>query len=408
MDLLEFIVEHTRLIAHAKELSDSLSARFAESANVYLNEADAGITNQGQDWPLISVSYDKSKILACTDVPPSRDFLLLYEFNEEKHRIMREVCYLFGLPPEQGWKAVQERGVTGVEVLYPPTLDTQVERFLSLDETRQALEAEDRGSQTLRHTVFLLHLKARRDGFRAVLERPSGVKRARVEPAGGATPGTALLATIPSDLEQAAELAKLWLPLRPEDIDHGVTFLCERTEEARQIADRAAAPGAIKCPHCRQEFPGTALTAQILQGESLVQGFSTAVGLSRLTEAWPYVCPRCVARLDVGQLAPGESYISKPLCFVASAVFSPASSEVAVLQGFRDQCLLKSAVGRLFVRSYYRCGPWLAAIVSRSSLLRRATRRALGALVRCWAGSRLPPAVPHRHTSTRISSKWRS
>lgn len=60
-------------------------------------------------------------------------------------------------------------------------------------------------------------------------------------------------------------------------------------------------------------------------------------------------------------------------CFIATAasgnVFAP---EVIVLSAFRDDVLLRTRIGRAFVRFYYAVSPPIAALIARSSALRRA------------------------------------
>lgn len=54
-------------------------------------------------------------------------------------------------------------------------------------------------------------------------------------------------------------------------------------------------------------------------------------------------------------------------CFVATAVYgSYDHPAVLVLRAFRDRGLMPFVWGRLFVRTYYSVGPWLAAVVRRS------------------------------------------
>lgn len=55
------------------------------------------------------------------------------------------------------------------------------------------------------------------------------------------------------------------------------------------------------------------------------------------------------------------------LCFVATAAFgSPTNEEVQTLRRFRDEVLERSALGRCFIRSYYRVSPPLANLIAGS------------------------------------------
>jgi hypothetical protein len=83
--------------------------------------------------------------------------------------------------------------------------------------------------------------------------------------------------------------------------------------------------------------------------------------------------------LRVGEKLRKEQNTRKPPeggCFVATAAFGDYNSpEVVFLSAFRDRVLNHSLFGRAFVRSYYKISPPLAAIIARSSLLRRLVRR---------------------------------
>jgi hypothetical protein len=69
-------------------------------------------------------------------------------------------------------------------------------------------------------------------------------------------------------------------------------------------------------------------------------------------------------------------------CFIATVAFdSGLASEVVALRRFRDRSLMTSSLGRGLVRSYYFISPPLAAILSKSPLLKAVTRRVLRFLV---------------------------
>lgn len=56
-------------------------------------------------------------------------------------------------------------------------------------------------------------------------------------------------------------------------------------------------------------------------------------------------------------------------CFIAHAVFAVGDVELLWLRHLRDNILQKSAVGRLFIKWYYRRGPWLAKMVVKAALV---------------------------------------
>ena len=67
--------------------------------------------------------------------------------------------------------------------------------------------------------------------------------------------------------------------------------------------------------------------------------------------------------------------VKQSACFVATATMgSEDDPKVQVLRAFRDEYLVRQRMGRAFIISYYRCGPILAQIIRRSSLLRRLAR----------------------------------
>ena len=58
--------------------------------------------------------------------------------------------------------------------------------------------------------------------------------------------------------------------------------------------------------------------------------------------------------------------IGSAKCFVATAVFDLIEEDTLfVLREYRDRKLMRSRSGRIFVKTYYAFGPWLAAYVSR-------------------------------------------
>lgn len=63
-------------------------------------------------------------------------------------------------------------------------------------------------------------------------------------------------------------------------------------------------------------------------------------------------------------------------CFVATAAFgSPLAKELDFLRYWRDEYLRQSYVGNMFIKAYYKVGPYLAVPVEKSNLLKKLTRR---------------------------------
>ena len=70
-----------------------------------------------------------------------------------------------------------------------------------------------------------------------------------------------------------------------------------------------------------------------------------------------------------------ENPPKKGMCFVATAVYgSPLAPEVLLLSRFRDEVLLQSKLGAVFVSAYYWISPALATLIVRADLLRAGTR----------------------------------
>ena len=69
-------------------------------------------------------------------------------------------------------------------------------------------------------------------------------------------------------------------------------------------------------------------------------------------------------------------------CFIATAAYgSVMAADVGMLRHFRDVMLRRSALGELFVETYYTFGPPVAHVVGESELLRASARGALAPLV---------------------------
>lgn len=165
--------------------------------------------------------------------------------------------------------------------------------------------------------------------------------------------------------------------------------LIECEECAKQISDKASA-----CPECGNPAPGgTSVTddtgtycsrckTQVHPVVTNVGGGSCSVG-SR--EKWK--CPRCKETLHTSG------------CFVATASYGDEDAvEVRFLRGFRDEILNYNVPGRLLIKGYYACSPYLAKVVELSPSLGRVCRRCLDIVV----------SQIERHTNLRRSHFRRS
>ncbi len=73
-----------------------------------------------------------------------------------------------------------------------------------------------------------------------------------------------------------------------------------------------------------------------------------------------------------------EESNSKSDCFIATVVYESGNAkEVEVLRKWRDQSLSNTIIGRLFIKTYYKIGPFLALIIKCIPLLKKPFRRTL-------------------------------
>jgi hypothetical protein len=73
---------------------------------------------------------------------------------------------------------------------------------------------------------------------------------------------------------------------------------------------------------------------------------------------------------DIGLYSPTGGY-----CFIATAAYgTETASQLNVLRDFRDQVLLKSALGSRFVETYYKVSPPVATFIAKSDFLRAVVR----------------------------------
>ena len=80
----------------------------------------------------------------------------------------------------------------------------------------------------------------------------------------------------------------------------------------------------------------------------------------------------------VNKVLSENGVILKKGCFIATACYGDYDApEVLVLRRYRDDILLNSTVGRLFVSTYYRISPPIAELISHSNSTKRVIRKYL-------------------------------
>lgn len=77
-----------------------------------------------------------------------------------------------------------------------------------------------------------------------------------------------------------------------------------------------------------------------------------------------------------------EAAESKGRCFIATAAFQYESQEVQDLIKFRDNYLIKSSIGRLFINTYYRTSPAVAHLIDRFPTTRPPIQKAVSFLAK--------------------------
>ncbi len=115
---------------------------------------------------------------------------------------------------------------------------------------------------------------------------------------------------------------------------------------------------------------------------------------------------------------PGCSYYDEPYnsgsgCFIASAAYgSSLEPHVVALRQFRDHYLKRTALGRAFIRFYYRHSPPIAAAIARHQSLRFLARMLLAPLVLAIefplrAGALIGLVIALLFARRRESPRWR-
>lgn len=78
----------------------------------------------------------------------------------------------------------------------------------------------------------------------------------------------------------------------------------------------------------------------------------------------------------VDKLAAQHGIPKKGGCFVATVCYGDYDApEVLILRQFRDDKLLKTFIGKVFVKFYYSVSPFFATLISKSDLLKKMVRQ---------------------------------
>jgi uncharacterized repeat protein (TIGR01451 family) len=113
------------------------------------------------------------------------------------------------------------------------------------------------------------------------------------------------------------------------------------------------------------------LSASVSSSET---DFATSNNQSSVVDVFPAVSKKCDIKVDV--LGGGGG------CFIATAAYGSAlEPHVLALRQFRDQYLERTALGRVFVRFYYRHSPPVAAVIAEHEWLRFLVRMLLTPMV---------------------------
>ncbi|MCH5600456.1 CFI-box-CTERM domain-containing protein [Niabella ginsengisoli] len=73
----------------------------------------------------------------------------------------------------------------------------------------------------------------------------------------------------------------------------------------------------------------------------------------------------------VEKVVPPEAFKKREGCFIATVCYGDYNAaEVLALRRYRDEVMLKTAMGKAFVRLYYAVSPALASVIERSAFLK--------------------------------------
>ena len=92
-----------------------------------------------------------------------------------------------------------------------------------------------------------------------------------------------------------------------------------------------------------------------------------------------WTCKKCGCGNPIGKSAFHWSEITGPVregCFIATVCYgSYEASEVVALRTYRDNHLLRTRYGKIFVAIYYHISPFFARLISKSDFLKKRIRK---------------------------------
>ena len=129
---------------------------------------------------------------------------------------------------------------------------------------------------------------------------------------------------------------------------------------------------SAKCPHCGEKTKWGICKVEKSNGEICgSKGFP-------YEENGAYYCIGCKTVYKsrkcehCGGTIPADSYKGGTGCFIATAAYGyEFSSEVVTLQSFRDEILISTVLGRLFIKIYYFLSPSVAKVIIHNENLKK-------------------------------------
>ena len=366
---MEIDVELLRVL---KNRTDAFNNCFKDSDQVSISEKSWGITESSvTDWQLVSLSYDKGKILSVLKAASPGSVL-----SAEHREIIKDTCDLFEL-------AGQDNNDSSSH-----TLDREILKCLTNVDTHSKLSDDAFEDPSILHLSFILMMK--RSHIRLLYSLQNVTE---------------------NEQRLAMRLAEAWIynfdwgsfsQVRqiPKDLKYMINAAKKLVDEGTQ-GGKIRGP-KIECPKCKDSFTYNDRLDYLLKGEGLLFEFLSHPVIGDFFNNDRTVgCPKCNAMIDEGLLKPVNFGGSRPSnsdrstnnsppkeesgCFIATAIFSSESQEVKVLQHFRDSWLVHTRYGKELIHLYYRFGPSLAKTIGKSKMAKMIIGFFLKRFVNVWS-----------------------